>query len=482
MKMSFYCWVIFYFQFKLFLFINRNYHINGRNIYNTTFIPIHGNNSLGEHYIDVFIGNNRQKQSLLIDITSYLTSLLCEDICIDCKDSNKTMYKLSNSSSVIRCEEEKCGFLNSNCDDEENEQCTYNVNNMNGVYIEDYFLFQNTSYLKDHSYNDTKFLFGCNSHNVLEYEKKNYSGVLGLGADLDSFIPVYLAMNPNLTNIDGFFSICYDKKEGGYFNVDNIDSSYHNEFDEITFFSYNDKNSAYQFKLSSITLLNSLNNKLFDLQVSNLMIASLTNDYYTSFPPSLYDNFKDILNNYLSLFEIDAKIETDEKSSLLIVNTNTVYDILVYYLPTISFSIPIDQISLGKFKWNPQSYLSYNNYTIYINIKQSSDEYTISLGSSWMSDHEIIFNFNEKKIGFIESNCNMIRIDGCNSPYNPYLRMVHSIFIPIVIALLVIMIMLIVAVKELRRENSFMCFKSRKDQLDEINMEMIPSNYSLISI
>ena len=33
MKMSFYCWVIFYFQFKLFLFINRNYHINGRNIY-----------------------------------------------------------------------------------------------------------------------------------------------------------------------------------------------------------------------------------------------------------------------------------------------------------------------------------------------------------------------------------------------------------------------------------------------------------------
>lgn len=480
--MSLYCLVIFYFQFKLFLFINRNFHINGRNIFNTSFIPIYGNNSLGEHYIDVFLGNNRQKQSLLIDITSYLTSLMCEGICTDCKDNNKTLYKLSNSSSIIKCEEEKCGFLNSNCDDEEKEQCTYNTNNINGVYIEDYFLFKNASYLKDNGYNDTKMLFGCNSHNILSYENKNYSGVIGLGADLDSFIPVYLAMNPNLTNIDGFFSICYDKKEGGYLNIDNIDSSFHNEFDEITFFSYNDKNSAYQFILSSITLLNTINNKLFELQISNTMIATFTNDYFTYFPPSLYDNLKDLLNNYLTLFEIEASIDKDANSTLLIVNTNTIYDLIEDYLPTISFSIPLNQYSFGKYKWTPQNYLSYINDTIYINIKESSDEYTISLGSSWMSDHEIIFNFNEKKIGFIESNCNMIRIDACNSPYNPYLRTVNSIFIPIVIVLIVVVIMLVVAVRELRMENSFMCFKSRKDQLNEINMEMIPSNYSLITI
>ena len=99
-----------------------------------------------------------------------------------------------------------------------------------------------------------------------------------------------------------------------------------------------------------------------------------------------------------------------------------------------------------------------------------------------MSDHEIIFNFNLKEIGFIKSSCNMISRDPCFKWKGKYLRKANIICLPIIGFLISLIIFLIIAINELRKENSFLCIESKKDMIFKINNEMIPTNYSLIQV
>lgn len=474
-------------KFKLFLFINRNSPQNERNIFNTTFIKIYGNNSDGEHFIDVYMGNSFQKQTLLIDITSYLTYFQCEDICKNCSkiNNNYALYKLEKSAEILMCKDEKCSFLDSNYDEceEENSNCTYRITlqdqqQYEGIYIEDYFLFKNK--IDEEQYNKTRMLFGCTLYDNLPILTFKANGVLGLASDMDSFIPNYLVMN-NLTNTEGIFSLCYDNKEGGYFSLGYINTTFHDPFEEIKYFPYIDTNNNYQFSLVSMKLSTIIGDNLYEIKFERNIIAIITNDFYCSLPEDLFDLLRDIYNNYLSQYQSEIEIKEEPSTGLLYFETYQNIDTLSYTLPPIVMQIFISKVNNAKYTWEPLNYLSEKNDKIYLNIKKNNKKY-ITIGTSWMSDHEIIFNFNLKEIGFIKSSCNMISRDPCFKWKGKYLRKANIICLPIIGFLISLIIFLIIAINELRKENSFLCIESKKDMIFKINNEMIPTNYSLIQV
>jgi hypothetical protein len=73
--------------------------------------PIFGNStSINYYYIDLYVGNPPQKQSLIIDTGSHLTSVPCLPHCEKCGKHLNEYYdmRLSNESKLVNCKDDTC--------------------------------------------------------------------------------------------------------------------------------------------------------------------------------------------------------------------------------------------------------------------------------------------------------------------------------------------------------------------------------------
>jgi hypothetical protein len=88
--------------------------------------PIYGNSSsMNYYYVNIYIGDTFQKQSVIIDTGSHLTAVPCQPYIINCGRHMNSYYSMqkSNSSSLLNCNE-KCKQLNyARCDPD--DSCVY---------------------------------------------------------------------------------------------------------------------------------------------------------------------------------------------------------------------------------------------------------------------------------------------------------------------------------------------------------------------
>lgn len=91
--------------------------------------PIFGNSSsLNYYYVNLYIGQPPQRQSVIIDTGSHITAVPCQPHCINCGKHINPYYdmKKSNNSGLVECNTETCHqFKNSQCDGE--SSCTFSV-------------------------------------------------------------------------------------------------------------------------------------------------------------------------------------------------------------------------------------------------------------------------------------------------------------------------------------------------------------------
>lgn len=77
--------------------------------------PIYGNSSsLSYYYVNIYIGEPPQKQSVIIDTGSHLTAVPCQPYILNCGRHMNPYYDVqkSNQSSIIQCEKDKCAQIN----------------------------------------------------------------------------------------------------------------------------------------------------------------------------------------------------------------------------------------------------------------------------------------------------------------------------------------------------------------------------------
>jgi DNA-directed RNA polymerase subunit N (RpoN/RPB10) len=77
--------------------------------------PIFGNSSsLNYYFVNIYIGNPPQKQSVIIDTGSHLTSVPCMPYCLNCGRHINPYYdtKKSNMSELVNCNSDSCKQFN----------------------------------------------------------------------------------------------------------------------------------------------------------------------------------------------------------------------------------------------------------------------------------------------------------------------------------------------------------------------------------
>ncbi len=91
--------------------------------------PIFGNSTyLNYYYVDLYIGEPPQKQSVIIDTGSHITAVPCLPHCKKCGKHLNEYYDMSksNHSKILKCDEQACkGFGYSLC--YENKQCGFEI-------------------------------------------------------------------------------------------------------------------------------------------------------------------------------------------------------------------------------------------------------------------------------------------------------------------------------------------------------------------
>ena len=358
---------------------------------------IYGNSSqLNYYYINIFLGNNKTKQSLILDTGSQITAIPCKPLCEKCGRHLNSFYELKNNTQILPCEDPRCSKLNHNVCSPSIKQCSFNVNYgegsaLNGVYFEDLLSFGDGYNKPNQPY---KIPIGCITEETKHFINQSVDGIIGL-SNSDKTIISYLYNEKLIPH--NVFSLCFSRDKG-YFTLGDINSSFHQE--NITYISI-DSGDHYRTNISKIKVNNdqlnissqaiidsgttlsyfpkNVNEQLSKLIVKNCKNSLFCNDYYT--------------NPFLGLcFKLkSAKLKND----------------LIDILPNITF-IFNDKAKYTLFGEDYYFEIAQDGKTEICLGLMSWEKNNILLGGNFMHNHDIIFNKENKQIGFARSLCSTV--------------------------------------------------------------------------
>ena len=306
------------------------------------------------YYIQLYLKDVKKSKKFYLDTTSQSISYFCDNI----------TYK------------EKC---------ENDEECFINtkilINNTINKNI-----FDEISFKTDIEYKITQN----------NYSKKEMDGALGLNNGNNTIVEILY--NFNLID-EKIFSICFSENFG-YFGLGKIIGidKYMEIGQEINFLDILPSNdNLFKLKINYI--------KINSVKIEQELLSIIdTSKYGSFFPKKLYDQ----IIIYLLLNNNNLK-QDSELGYCKLINKNekqNFYD-----------SFPDILLNFGNciFTWKPKNYFRehYNeDKNDKINLCLSFSELNINedndiiiLGTDFMLDHEIVFNKNDQKIAFINTDC-----------------------------------------------------------------------------
>ncbi|KAL7069447.1 eukaryotic aspartyl protease family protein [Cryptosporidium serpentis] len=186
-------------------------------------VELHGSmNMHGYYFVDVYIGNPTQKQSLIIDTGSSHIGFSCAT-CLQCGKHDVQPYNLSKSTTAKWC----------NLSGNDRNRCKYvQIYNegsiVSGEYFEDILSFEESNSDVKYFFNGFRMHYnklGCHEIETQLFINQNASGIMGLGIrnqDLkDNFINFLLLSVSKYyenENSDIILSLCL-LKNGGIMNI-----------------------------------------------------------------------------------------------------------------------------------------------------------------------------------------------------------------------------------------------------------------------
>ena len=196
------------------------------------------------------------------------------------------------------------------------------------------------------------------------------------------------------------FSICL-ASNNGYFSVGGVNTTHH--LQEISYIPYYDRN-FYRVKLMDIKLNND-DIQINDSQYYTIIDSGTTISY---FPKSLYSQIEKLINIYCS--QIDkclGDMYNDSIGMCFKVKPKVTEKKFIESLPEFTFLFEKGV----KYQWKPENYIYNNtendkklNFCIGISSWGSNE---ILLGTTWMHNHDIIFDNVNRRIGLVSSSCDM---------------------------------------------------------------------------
>ena len=388
-----------FFQNYIFLLIMLLIQFNKLNTQGiTSIISGNSNNGINTYYITLYFGEHKNAKTFLIDTTSSLISYKCN------LDSSTNLYETIKEKDIINCQNNSITCNNypySSCADNKC-QFEYNYNNSisKGIYINQPISFSGKG--ESHI-----FPIGCIQSETDDFLSKGSDGILGLNMNNNSFLDI-LYKDKIIPKKQ--FSICLNKKEGGFLYFGEISEDYH----------YN-KNKNIKNIIVNYTPYNILENEMYLLEINSLYIEQGKNliseeekqngiidtlSVKTYLKESLYINLINEFLNYC-LKEKDNCHNIQKMDNLgYCSNFKSKQEIIK------SINKYWPKLIIGFNGYNhilsPENYFiayaSDGQIKACISFEKTDKNYNI-LGTNILNGYNVIFDNENTRIGFIESDC-----------------------------------------------------------------------------
>ena len=353
-------------------------------------------NGKNYYYATLYIGEEKKPHNFLLDTTSSLISYQCKFH----SSITSPNFEITKEKDIINCQNGTCpNYPYSFCS---NNQCHYEYNYNNstfkGKYAKNYISLSTEiqSYI---------FPMGCSNSDFNEYFYSNADGILGLNYN-NSFVNLLYQKKLLQKNL---FSMCLNSNQGGYLSFGQIIENNKEEKDYnkkiINYVYYTPtQNGMYKLSMTSLHIddgLDLLNGNEVDSIIDSLSTKTyLTESLYNSFILEFLVKCQKMKNNCNNIQKIENMgFCSVFKSKQKIINS------IDKYWPKINIAVNGYSLAI-KPKNYFVPYLSSGKINACVGFGKSNTNYNI-LGTSFMNGYDVIFDNENKRIGFIESNCDI---------------------------------------------------------------------------
>jgi cell division protein FtsB len=355
---------------------------------------------LNYYYSNLYLGNDMQKQGYILDTGSTITTSTCSPLCQHCGKHISPAYNIKTDDKIISCNDKKCRLVTSKCNGS-TYQCSFSISysegsSLSGVYINEIVRF-GENYREQ---NGTFVPIGCTTDENHLFYTQDANGIMGLANNDRNFIEILYTFGAIKANI---FSLCFAQL-GGVFNIGEINNKTHKE--NVTFVPMLlDRGKYFGLTIKSMAV-NNYTIENYNRWGYNIFIDSGTTISYINV--KIFDEILKIMNEECNKFEKKNACGKYSYHSdfghCFYFNSVNDLDYAVYnYWPIFHF-----YLDGYDYEWKAENYVfnistkSHPGACMGINKSYGTK---ITLGSSWMIGHDIIFDRDKRLIGIAEAEC-----------------------------------------------------------------------------
>lgn len=353
------------------------------------------------YYTNIYLGENMQKQGLILDTGSSITSSTCSPLCEKCGNHICPPYDIKSKNKIIPCSDIKCQMVSSKCNNNSSENCSFSISYSEGSSIKGLYVNETVRFGENYKEQKGHFIpMGCTMTETHLFYDQEVNGIMGLTNNKHNFVEILYKLGAIKRNV---FSLCYAQL-GGVFTIGEINDKIHTE--NITYLPMiTDREKYFGLNVTSIFV----NNKKIEHYTPgqyNFFIDSGTTISYIN--DQISDDIINIMNEDCKKFnktEACGKYEykSDYGHCFFFNNTNELNHAVKNYWPVINF-----ELNGYDYKWTPERYVfnltTHNQTGACLGFTKTYGK-KITLGANWIIGHDIIFDRENKLIGFAEANC-----------------------------------------------------------------------------
>ena len=347
------------------------------------------------YYATLYLGPKKTPQTYILDTGSPTTTSPCSK-CTSCGDHLNKPYELEEESDIISCKSDLCNLVQSNtC---RSNQCSFSISYSEGSSLGGFFNLQNVSFeminiSPDSKSKSFKIPIGCTTTETHLFKTQLADGIMGLNNNPKSFISLLYRREIITKNL---FSICFGKNDG-YFSIGEIDTTFHKS--KIEYIPLIPGENNYYINLKKIEI----GNKNISIGYRSFIDSGTTISY---FPKDIFNSiFEEINSECKKNIENCSNFKYDSNMGYC-KTFNTIEDKnkeVNEYWPDIIF-----YFEGHEYIWTSNQYsYDYGNNKIGACLGFEGEQASkITLGATFMQDHDIIFDKQNHKIGFAIADCN----------------------------------------------------------------------------
>jgi hypothetical protein len=358
------------------------------NVYGSAF-------GLNYYYTNLYLGENMEKQTYIIDTGSTTTTSPCT-LCKKCGKHLNNYYTIDEDNNIL-CNSNKCKMVNSHCGS--NNRCSFSVSYSEGSSLEGIYVNKLIRFGENYNSTEGKYApIGCTTSENHLFLTQRADGIMGLAGNEYNFVSIMNKVGAIDNNI---FGLCLAQM-GGYFSMGEINTTFHRE--KISYVKMEKNSMFYNIGMKAI-LINGKNINSFKSHYQIIIDSGTTISY---FPKEVFNEIVDITKSICNNYENKnacGKYEYDKDLGPCFTfdNYQKMEDGVLHYWPNFSFILSNNY----NFRWNSEQYVfndsNKKRSRACMGFNQQNGKFT--MGSTWMIGHEVIFDIKNKKIGFAEANC-----------------------------------------------------------------------------